>query len=415
MKTTYYIPSDAFPAFEKRMQKLKEKAVRMTGYDFTFMPWGEEARENSDGSFTFYREVHLMAHVIELGGWKFVGRIDHDRDGNFVTSLDGRSMAEWHDAKGDCQHCNHNRYRKTTYIVEHETDGIRQVGSTCLKDFTGVDPHAIAAYAEILRQINASIGEYEGAGSKLISLHHIIQASFKAVDHYGYVSMKDATEDRPSTAVRMTLWMNSPSKMDHDPRVEKAIEWAISQGEVAERTGNDFLHNISVLAKRGLVAPRQINFAVAIVGAYLRSLPQKSVGGLEAVIEIFDNMSKALKHPKVVLMTSSGTEIVLRLAGEKSQYAGAVNVTDSAEYEYRRWFGRINRDGTWAGRKNSDALTTEVYDLLNRLGNDTENVLREYGRMTGNCALCRRALKDKKSLELGYGPICAKRIGIRAV
>jgi hypothetical protein len=41
-----------------------------------------------------------------------------------------------------------------------------------------------------------------------------------------------------------------------------------------------------------------------------------------------------------------------------------------------------------------------------------EQVAAQYGRMTGCCSFCDRKLKDSRSVEMGYGPVCAGKFGL---
>ena len=45
-----------------------------------------------------------------------------------------------HTWNGYCDHCETTRRRKTTVLVRSETDGeVRQVGRSCLFEYTGID------------------------------------------------------------------------------------------------------------------------------------------------------------------------------------------------------------------------------------------------------------------------------------
>jgi len=55
-----------------------------------------------------------------------------------------------------------------------------------------------------------------------------------------------------------------------------------------------------------------------------------------------------------------------------------------------------------------DAVRSSLHDLAeNPTGTATA-----YGRLTGQCCFCRRALTDSRSVAMGYGPICAERFGL---
>lgn len=128
-----------------------------------------------------------------------------------------------------------------------------------------------------------------------------------------------------------------------------------------------------------------------------------------AIIAIFRKAQQsALKYPKIRLHTPNG-EICLGLAGSRSKAPGTINVTNGGSYGGNTWYGRINTDGTFTATKEA---TDEIVAMLQRFSDDPIRVASEYGRLTGNCCFCGRSLKDERSTDVGYGPICAEKFGL---
>ena len=57
-------------------------------------------------------------------------------------------------------------------------------------------------------------------------------------------------------------------------------------------------------------------------------------------------------------------------------------------------------------------VSPEIVKLVNRLAKNPAKVATEYGKLTGNCCFCRRALTDKRSVTVGYGSTCAGNYGL---
>jgi hypothetical protein len=75
----------------------------------------------------------------------------------------------------------------------------------------------------------------------------------------------------------------------------------------------------------------------------------------------------------------------------------------------------IHENGSYAGKITSTGHLKGSFsdDALNLLEDAKENLLRLakiYGHETGNCSLCGRTLSDPLSIQMGIGPICAKRL-----
>lgn len=119
--------------------------------------------------------------------------------------------------------------------------------------------------------------------------------------------------------------------------------------------------------------------------------------------------AERLKYPKIRLKTSNYTPVVISRAGSRSKYEGALNITDGKPYGENRWFGRVNQDGEFI---RSRACTDEVVDLLIKLAENPAKVASEYGRATGNCCFCAKSLTDERSVEVGYGPVCAENFSL---
>lgn len=114
--------------------------------------------------------------------------------------------------------------------------------------------------------------------------------------------------------------------------------------------------------------------------------------------------ARGLQWPKARFLAPGGGELRLSVAGQRAAVPGAVQVVVDEE-----WHGRVNPDGVVVGRL---AEETPLLETLRRIATDPATVAAEYGRLTGNCSFCSKALKDEGSVEAGYGPVCAKKWGL---
>jgi hypothetical protein len=130
-----------------------------------------------------YTFVTVNGETPMIAGWVFVASLDHEADegadesvgirrapiGAFTVSRIGQEAAEavekadltaYRHAGPNCDHCGWNRRRKQTYVLyEVATGELRQIGSTCLKDYTGAhNPERVAAWAEWLEALYSDLG-----------------------------------------------------------------------------------------------------------------------------------------------------------------------------------------------------------------------------------------------------------------
>ena len=125
--------------------------------------------------------------------------------------------------------------------------------------------------------------------------------------------------------------------------------------------------------------------------------------------EMFQRAATTLKRMKVELKAGD-QRVVFKRAGEASKYSGSIMITDGGVFGENKLFGMINLDGEFKrGRDCTDAIV----ELLNHFNEDPELVAMQYGRENHLCCFCMKQLRDKRSTDVGYGPVCAERWGLQ--
>jgi len=161
---TRTIYADQIEDVTKRLDKLAKKAARYSiPFAYTI---GEEhpetvrVRDVDPVTQTIYTvNTFTVAAVdvtiecddlIKANGWTIRAKVEHSRDGNIVTGIGPKPVSpEWYKAPAHCEHCKTNRFRSITYFCENEAGMIRQVGRTCLHDYTGISPATATIWAEV--------------------------------------------------------------------------------------------------------------------------------------------------------------------------------------------------------------------------------------------------------------------------
>jgi len=135
---------------------------------------------------------------------------------------------------------------------------------------------------------------------------------------------------------------------------------------------------------------------------------RKVAENADAVFKMFETAGKKLKYPKITFVLKNFGEIRMWVAGDHAHYPGTITIR--ARGDYVRNIGRIDRDGTIHINKSKvdDTYLDFLFNALSKFIYDPVKVAAEYGMKTGNCCFCSRPLKDERSTEMGYGPICAK-------
>ena len=182
------------------------------------------------------------------------------------------------------------------------------------------------------------------------------------------------------------------------------------------------------------LAPRDQEFATSLIDQYTRrglsakqwpwvgrlveraaqpkeEAPKTLVGSMDGLIALFDTAkANKLKHPKI-RFDVDGETVVLALAGERSSFAGQVNVTSTGPFEQRDWYGRIDRRGEFTRSRRTPG-PDRLVQVLCELAENPSKAGAAHGRRTGNCCFCATELSDQRSVDVGYGPVCAKKWGL---
>ena len=129
----------------------------------------------------------------------------------------------------------------------------------------------------------------------------------------------------------------------------------------------------------------------------------------QPIQDMFDLAAKKLRRVKIKLQATNGTPVAFGRAGPASKYAGQILITDGLPFGQNRFFGRIDVNGDFYATRSADQ---DVQDLVKEFATDPAGTAGRYGRLTGGCSFCNHSLKDERSTDVGYGPVCAKNFGL---
>lgn len=303
----YLIPADNREAVEERVKKLNRKAAKLGVPGVTISlahhhteTWKVEKVEGSPefGFHEYSREwlsCQLAGTAVRLAGWAFIATLHHTTDGNIIASVPGNEVPrEYRNAPSACAHCRTTRRRSATYLLQEDaTARVVQVGSDCLQDFLGNDPHRMAAWAEALGAFNSwfvsTMEEEGGRGPRPVdtfSLGSFLEAACAHIRIDGWVSRKLAQEsERTSTASEVWSYLNRRIITQEDrERATKyrptdedkalavvVLNWARETMGEPRDDMNDYEHNLGVIVRAGLVSHRTAGLAASLVQGHRRA------------------------------------------------------------------------------------------------------------------------------------------------
>ncbi len=430
-RTIFLIPEAHMPRLEREIAKLSKKAEKWNGWSFNALIIGMQFRDERDGSKTKLLEVCLDVEPIKIEGWRFMARIDHSNDtGNVLRVVPNAAVDNrFRTAAPNCEHCNHKRLRRDTFVLfNEETGAYKQVGSSCLADFLGHDAAALGRVAELAGYATELARAIESEPTdpaqrvlndrRYVDLFEYLTHVAAMVRVNGWVSGKAAYESDYLVATRVSAVENmfhagrgfvQPTVEDH-ALANHALEWA--QGFSDKNDLNEYEHNVLVIANSPVIEFRSTGLAASIVGVfYTKHKPKRGtthLGDMKPMLALFDRAGSRLKYPKINLRLPDSGDVVLSVS-KGGKAPGTINVATPGGFGNNTWFGRINLDGSYAP---SRAAPKGIEEQLLKFASDPAGYAAAQGHLTGKCCFCSLPLTDARSTEVGYGRTCADNYGL---
>jgi hypothetical protein len=250
-------------------------------------------------------------------GWEFIGIADFLEDEIIYRSIPGATEIPVVVKENYCDHCKTSRARHSLVVVKSADGEIKQLGSTCVKDFLGWDfsPTALPSEEEF-----DSLDTFRGGGVSGIDIVNFLAHVVATATEHGYVKagnhgataeiIWDAILGRDKASIEA---MMEPSS-DQIEQARELLKWGLAlEGE------NDYLNHLRTALKLQFVY-RQTK---GIVGSVFKIWQNAQAKALEANIvyrnEIFAPVGTRVKLDVLVLDYSAiqgeyGTTILYQFA-----------------------------------------------------------------------------------------------------
>lgn len=297
----YLIPTENMESFEKKIARIRRKAERAK-VDFSYKRLEPIQKETDLPGITVECVPVTVKCKIHYENWIVIAVLDHHEVGNVIHLVEGewKPSAElalpsrFRTAKPFCEHCNTMRSRnKTVVIYNTQTKQFKQVGTTCLREYTGgIDAEAIAAFEEAIKSPEEFLG-VSGSSKFFIETKDYLSAVVATMSLYGFMSKKKAAEineevryNKNAKRVEATCtkavhlmtnnekpnemsnkWHNIYKSKDTEAFVEDALEWIKSYNEP-----NDFMENLRVICSGSHIKVSDVGFAACLMDLYKRHL-----------------------------------------------------------------------------------------------------------------------------------------------
>lgn len=299
----YSIPEMNMETLERKLGRIARKAAKY-GCDFRFEKTGEhfETRELDELDENGKHKTEVIRYIdidvegeARVNGWRFAASLDYTDKGNIIEAVPGIEIPErYYSCSPWCEHCKTRRDRRNSYIVYNdETQEFKQVGKSCLRDFTGgLSAEAVAQYESWIKECEEA-SEFSGCGGWGIHYYDVadfMTAAAETIRVFGYVRSTDegmSTRDLTQTLFRVEF--NMPlgafaevmreqyyDAVDRGWSMKNADSKALAEtvrGWIANNERNDnYFHNLKVACAQDYAAGNLLGLLVSAFPAYNREL-----------------------------------------------------------------------------------------------------------------------------------------------
>lgn len=285
--TRFEIHEDNMPRLEKKLATIQKKCAK---YDcpFEYKEIGEtfhKVKVNGKESTLRYIMIEVSG-TARVGDWRFIGTIEHDTPMNRIGQYaqDVEIPREYFTASPICDHCNTNRARKDTYIIQNVESGeFKQVGRACMKDYTkGLSAEAAASWVSLhdsLIEGNEPSGMSNAFYCETLG---ILAIAISVVDSFGYVKTRNDYDETNTDSTKNNVveylaedkfflkrvaekGMATPA--DNEDRAKEILVWALAQEE-----DYGYMTNLMSILRREYCEFKHIGLIVSAIPSHHRAI-----------------------------------------------------------------------------------------------------------------------------------------------
>ncbi|MEU2066233.1 MULTISPECIES: hypothetical protein [Streptomyces] len=231
--------------------------------------------------------VTISGDIPRHHGWTVLARLDHDEEGETITSLfpglpeqDAEAVRGYHAIANVCHGCNIARHRTATYLARHENGEMRQLGTTCVEPYTGLPIKGLEALWRFgtLKDSDWD-GEEGGIPADLrVPVAEVLRVTAAIVNTEGrFYSRSEQWKNTQPTADGVEAYffdrkapMEWRAAIDADPDAPTTAAAVRAWAVQGYGSLSDYRHKVGQLAKGETVDPRHLPTLVSAIAGWYR-------------------------------------------------------------------------------------------------------------------------------------------------
>ena len=272
--------STAIDKINRKANKINNGGISIVSCDTYYKTITDDNGNNVKVQFA---NLVIAGTIPNVAGWKIAAIIDHSNELDLVHAY-SEIPESYRDRGSFCDHCNTMRKRNKTIILVNENNEYKQVGSTCLNDFTNQSTNGVLGYLE---SINDLIDHYGDDNTDIDPVYYtypiesVIAAAINIIHNYGFTKSSDENYSTGiiSTKSRMIDYFTSNNSIlqeqynnlinvpDIDNVVSNVISWINNNTSKTE-----FIINLQSMMQFTGLKPNHFGYIAGAVVSYNKSV-----------------------------------------------------------------------------------------------------------------------------------------------
>ena len=287
---TFSIPETVFPTLIAKFDSLVKRAMKRGLNVPTLSVVGEKMGDWSIGGEIHHVklvELEISTEILRLGEYTPVAILSWETtETPILKEFPGQNLPKsfWNVHSTRCDYCHKKQNRKRLFVVRGEDGSYSVVGSSCVRDFLGIDPTTIANSFLVLEEMGPfrrdALYHFPPDMFPLLSF---LTTTAMSVRRFGY--HKGASENPTwiDVSVRMNEQRGEEGVTDEDREMAQTV---LKEALQIEPGSSSYLQNLLTLANGGMVGRDSYGLAVSMIPWYERLLHERKEKTSEFVGEV---------------------------------------------------------------------------------------------------------------------------------
>lgn len=247
----------------KRAKKLGVEAPKVAFSNFREVPV-YDSFGNKTNQLELVCDATVTYEPIKLaGGWRLVASVESGELGNLVYSHLAHDFTHLRQAKLTCDHCHVKRKRNKHFVLHSQTGEERVVGSTCMKDFLGIDPSKAIQFWTLFKEVFADDEEAKNSSNNnWLQVKTLVAWTCRQVELGGFTSRSKAY-DSNTVSTAALVEQNFSMQKSHFEKEKQLVRPTSKSFEQAEQVLQELSKSLQLVKEKGVSGVSEWDFKIA--------------------------------------------------------------------------------------------------------------------------------------------------------